>query len=97
MAGLFDNVRTVTGANGSIGVAGVQNQVVLYANIFIGLIAAISVFYIIKAGWEWMNGGEKNQAQQTMVNAVIGLIVALLAFIFVQFVVGGSTLIEGAL
>lgn len=66
------------------------------ANIVIGIIAAISVFYIIYGAWEWLNNNPE-KGQKTLVNAVIGLIIAILAFFIVQFAVGAGSFLERTL
>lgn len=70
------------------------NFLVLIANSLILLIAAISVFYVIKGAIEFMTGGEKNNATKTITNAIIGIIVAVLAFFIVQVTVGGASFLN---
>ena len=85
MAGLSDDIKNVVGANSNQGLSGISNQVGIFANILIGIIAAVSVFYIISGAFKWMQSGEK-EARPMITNAVIGLIVAILSF----FIVGSS-------
>lgn len=99
MAGLIDDVRNVVGigTNNPASSDNLTNTVTFFANFLISIIAAVSVFFIIKGAWEWINGNEKNEAQQTIINAVIGLIVAILAFFIVQFFVGSALFLNNSL
>jgi Type IV secretion system pilin len=71
-----------------------QNTLIGFANILIGLVAIISVFFIIWGAIQWMNEGAE-KGQKTVVNAVIGLVIAVLAFFIVQLATGTATFLQG--
>ena len=71
----------------------VRNTLINIANIVIGLIAIVSVFFIIWGAIQWMNEGAE-KGQKTVVNAVIGLIIAVLAFFIVQLTTGAAGFIQ---
>ena len=90
----YSAVGGVTGADtSSLNVGTITNTVANIANIIIGIIAAVSVFYIIWGAIQWMNG-KADEGQKTVVNAVIGLIVAILAFFIARFAVGAGTFLN---
>ena len=77
----------------------VNNIIKLVINIFSGIVGAISVVMIIWGGFKYItSGGESGKvssAKNTIIYAVIGLVIVVFAQIFVQFVLekitGGST------
>lgn len=62
------------------------------ANYVIGILVLIAVFYIIKAGYEFVTASgdsdKVNLARQSVMYAAIGIIIALLAKGIVNFVIG---------
>ncbi len=66
--------------------------VTIILNTVFGAIAATAVFFIIKGGIKYtVSGGDPagvKQAKETIMYAIIGLIVALLAFGAVNFITG---------
>jgi hypothetical protein len=68
----------------------VNSIITLIINIFSGIVGAISVVMIIWGGFKYItSGGESGKvtsAKNTIVYAVIGLVIVVFAQIFVQFV-----------
>lgn len=62
----------------------------IVANALIGLVVIVSVFFIIYAGWMILSGGSEGikEGQKILINAFIGLAVAILSFLIVQYLVG---------
>jgi hypothetical protein len=93
----FSRNPDVTGIDGrATDVDGVREIVIRVANILIGVIAAISVFYIIYGAVLWMNN-DAEKGRKVVVNAAIGLVIALISFLITQFVVGAGGLIGDVL
>lgn len=90
------NPGSVQTGSRSADVTSITSLVGNIANIVIGIIAAISVFYIIYGAVLWMNEGAE-KGQKVVVNAVIGLVIAILAFFIVQFAVGAGGFLNNAL
>ena len=91
------------GLNNSVtGIVGLSNQgrgdgiseasrlVGNIANILIVVLVTVSVIYIIYGAWIWINEGQQ-KAQPLIINAVVGIIVSLLAYVIVSFFLGGAT------
>jgi uncharacterized protein YqgC (DUF456 family) len=92
MAGLDVSIRSAVGiATNNPADGDLVGTIAGIANVLIGLIVIISVFFIFKGAIEWMQGNDKNEAQQTITNAVIGVIVSILAFFIVRLFTGGSS------
>lgn len=72
---------------------GVQTTAVRVINVVIGLIALVAVAVIVMAGQRFLaaagDPGKVKQAKDMVLYAVIGLVVAMLAWIIVNFVVTG--------
>lgn len=62
----------------------------IIANTIIWIMVAISVFFIIYAGWMILSGGSDGvkEGQKILTNAFIGLAVAILSFLIVRYLVG---------
>ena len=56
------------------------------ADVLFGLMVAVSVFYIIRAGWYYIQGEKVDDAKQSLLNAGIGLAIGLLAKIIPKIV-----------
>jgi hypothetical protein len=108
---VFSNVSTVTLSSqalsdrnqaativggGAEDVTTLTTVIALVANIIIGILAAVAVFYIINGAIKWMNNDPQG-GQKQVVGAGIGLVVVLCSFLVVQFAVGGGNLLGGAL
>ena len=76
-----------------VDVGTVQETLIGFANILIGLVAVVSVFFIIWGAIQWMNEGAE-KGQKTVVNAVVGLIIAVLAFFIVQLSTGAAGFLQ---
>ena len=63
------------------------------ANGLILVVAAISVIFIVYGAFLWMTKGQK-EGQGMVTNAVIGLIIAVIAFFIVQLAVGAANQIN---
>ena len=59
------------------------------ANGLIVVVVAISVIFIVYGAFLWMTKGQA-EGQKMVVNAVIGLIIAVIAFFIVQLAVGAG-------
>jgi membrane associated rhomboid family serine protease len=74
--------------------ASIRNTLINIANIIVGLVVIVSVFFIIWGAIQWMNEGAE-KGQKTVVNAVIGLIIAVLAFFIISLTTGTATFLQG--
>lgn len=63
------------------------------ANTLVLIVAAISVIFIVYGAFLWMTKGQK-EGQAMVTNAVIGLIIAVIAFFIVQLAVGAANQIS---
>ncbi len=71
--------------------SGIIKVIVNIINIALGFLGVISVIMIIYAGFKWMMAGGNEQAvtdaRKYIKNAVIGIAIILMSYIFVNFVV----------
>ena len=86
--------KSVSTINDTVGAATDLNaQVALIINILIGIIGVAAVIMLIIGGFRYVfsQGEEKSTkgAKDTILYAIIGIVVALLAFAIVNFVLGG--------
>ena len=89
----FSGLCKIRIESNSGGIVGTIIQVLLILGILIAL------FFLIYGGIKWMtSGGERakiDSARSTIINALIGLVIALCAFaiinLVIYFVIGGST------
>lgn len=69
-----------------------QNQLDTGVNIFIGIVAAIAVLFIVFAGIKYITSkgdpAATAKATKTIIYAAVGLAVCMLSFVIVQFVLG---------
>lgn len=79
--------NTVLGVSSTPTPNGVVNTISNVANALILIVAAISVIFIVYGAFIWMTKGQKD-GQSIVTNAVIGLVVAVIAFFIVQLGVG---------
>jgi hypothetical protein len=93
---LQDNLTIFGGATGLPSSAddaesGIINVIVNIINIALGFLGVIAVIMIIYAGFKWMMAGGNEQAvtdaRKYIKNAVIGIAIILMSYIFVNFVV----------
>jgi Type IV secretion system pilin len=77
----------------TVDASSLQNTLIGFANVLIGLVAIVSVFFIIWGAIQWMNEGAE-KGQKTVVNAVIGLVIAVLAFFIVQLATGAAGFLQ---
>jgi hypothetical protein len=87
-AGFFKNIFDGVGAGGLTGIAAVIAQVGFF---LVGVIAAVSVLFLILGAFDMVSDsgdGKKFANGKTRItNAIIGLVVALLAFAIVSVVI----------
>ncbi len=80
------------GGNDSLDQNNVVNIIFDIAEIFIFICAGIAVLFLVYGGFKWItdngDGNSAKQGQSIVLNAVIGLVVAGLAFLIVQVAVG---------
>lgn len=73
----------------------VNNTVALVINIFSWIVGVISVIMIIWGGFKYItSGGDSNNvtaAKNTILYAIIGLVIVALAQVIVRFVIGTAT------
>jgi hypothetical protein len=78
-------------AAGTTGLTAIQNTIATIGTFLIGIIAAISVIFLILGAYNMVsdNGDGKSFAagKSRIVNAIIGLVVALLAFAIINVVI----------
>ena len=91
---------TITGANGSndctsTGVSGFQTTVRFILNLLSAVVGVAAVFMIIWAGFRYITSGGKEEgvknAKNTIIYAIIGLIIVALAQLIVHFVLTEAT------
>lgn len=74
----------VAGATSGLSAQDPRLTVARFINVFLGILGTIFIAYIVYAGYLWMTaGGEEEkttQAKTHIRNAVIGLVIILLAF-----------------
>jgi Type IV secretion system pilin len=70
------------------GKAGIAGFILNIASIFVYIIGAISVLFLVYGGFQYVTGGEAGakSGRATITNAIIGLIVAVLAFTIVRLI-----------
>ena len=85
-----DSVKEAAGCNGTSS-DGLPNAVINIINVIIGLIGIVAVIFIIVGGVRYMtsigDAGKVKKARDTILYAVIGLIICILAFAIVNFVI----------
>jgi len=83
-------IGTETGL-GTSGDANLMQKIAGIVNIALGFVALIGVIIIIYAGFKWMtasgNDDQVKEARDNIRNAVIGIIIIMLAFVIVNFTV----------
>ena len=74
------------GPRGGVDIINILDRVV---NFILGLAGAIAVIYLIWAGIQYITGGAKGAqtAKDAIVNAIIGIVVILLAYVIVNAVI----------
>jgi len=81
---------TCTGADVSGGATGLTNLIKLVINIFSVIVGAVAVIMIIVGGFRYItSGGDSNNvsgAKNTIIYAIIGLVIVAIAQFVVQFV-----------
>ena len=88
--GVSAEVKKAAGCSGSTDIASVIQTIL---NSVIAICGIIAVIFIVIGGIKYMtssgDSGKVKQARDTILYAVIGLIVCALAFAIVNFVIGG--------
>ncbi len=87
-----NTVRNIQGEAG-VGDTSLQSYISLIINVLLGLIGVVAVIMLIYGGFRYVlsGGNEKSTsaAKDTILFAIIGIVVAVLAFAIVNFVIGG--------
>ena len=87
--GTFSGGKCTNGNGGGVTVEGTFKKVV---NVFLFLIGAIAVVMIVIGGFRYtISGGDSsavNGAKNTILYAIVGLVVAVAAYAIVNFVIG---------
>lgn len=88
-----DQIMSGAKKSGQSGGKSLTDQIKVITNILLFIIGAIAVIMIIYGGIRYViSGGDSSQvtgAKNTIIYAVVGLIVAILAYAIVNFVVSG--------
>ncbi len=89
---LQNSINNVSQGNTGTGTQSLQNYIATIINVLIGLIGTVAVIMLIIGGLRYVlsAGEEKNTkaAKDTILFAIIGIVVAILAFAIVNFVIG---------
>lgn len=104
-ANISDNLKAgsnldPTGANTDIssGSAGVTNLISSIVNIFSLIVGMVSVVMIIFGGFRYItsggDSGKVTSAKNTIIYAVIGLVIVVLAQVIVKFILDKATTIQ---
>ena len=82
--------KSVAGCPGYGTTTRAENSALSIINVALGLVAVVAVIFIIVGGVQYITSsgdtGKATKARNTILYAVIGLVVALLAFAIVNFV-----------
>lgn len=74
---------------------GLAGMITLISNSILLLVGIVAVLFLIIGGFQYISSGgnpeQVGKAKNTIFYAIIGIIVALLAYVIVQFVVGQLT------
>jgi hypothetical protein len=90
--GGLKNGANCAGQGQGLAQGSIQGYIKAIINVLLSLVGVVSVIMIIYGGFRYaLSGGDENSvkaAKDTILYAVIGLIVAILAFVIVNFVLG---------
>ncbi|MFW0862707.1 MAG: hypothetical protein ACKKL6_03955 [Candidatus Komeilibacteria bacterium] len=85
----FDYVQE--GVTGSTTSTDVENIVINFIQILLGFLGLVFVILIIWSGFQWMTAGGNStaidSAKKRIINAIIGLIIVLAAYVITDFVI----------
>ena len=91
-AQILDGLNSVNTGNGPTNLTGTDGVFTTIVNVLLFIIGAVSVIMLIYGGIRYTtSGGNANSvtaAKNTIMYAIIGLIIAIFAFAIVNFVVG---------
>ena len=89
--GVSNEVRRANGCAGAGDQASVSEVIIGIINGVVGILALVAVVFIVIGGVNYMtsagDAGKIQKAKSTILYAVIGLVIAVLAFAIVNFVV----------
>jgi Type IV secretion system pilin len=89
-AGCNTSIFTTLGIDGLTGTDGIQGAIRGAANFLVLIIASVSVIYLIFGAYKMISdsgdGAEFKKGKESVKNAIIGLIIALLAFSIISLV-----------
>ena len=89
--GVSNEVRRANGCAGAGDQATVSEVIIGIVNGFVGIMTLVAVIFIVVGGVNYMtsagDAGKIQKAKNTILYAVIGLIICVLAFAIVNFVV----------
>ncbi|MEA3304724.1 MAG: pilin [Patescibacteria group bacterium] len=60
-------------------------------NFFLSLVGIVAVLYIVYAGFQYITGADPEEAKKKITNAVIGLVVVIIAYSIVSYVTGANS------
>lgn len=87
----LDNVASNAGIQTTNGPDALPKIIGTIINVVLGFMGIVLLFYIILAGWEWMNSGGDSKgadaAKTRIKNAVIGLVIIVSAYAISSFVI----------
>ena len=85
----LDSFENVAASTDSLGVRIADIIVAVTNNILIPVAAAVTVFFVVLAGYKWISSPSivrAGEAKQALINALIGFIIVLLAVTIVQLI-----------
>lgn len=90
-SGISDEVKKANGCSGANDSVNISNVIVGIINGIVGVLGIVAAIFIVVGGVNYMTSqgdpGKTKKAKDTILYAVIGLIIAALAFAIVNFVV----------
>lgn len=88
-ANVDDNIKAASGCGGNIGE--IDNAIINVINAIMGIVAAVAVIAIVIGGIQYMTSvgdpGKVKRAKDTILYAVIGLVIVILAAVIVNVVI----------
>lgn len=93
--GVADSVREAAGCGNNTSKDGLPNAVIAIINVIISISGILAVLFIIVGGVQYMTSqgdvAKIQKAKHTILYAVIGLIIVILAFAIVNFIINKTT------
>lgn len=85
-------VKPIEGSGTGALTQSILTIIVLIINILLGIAGALAAAYLVYAGIQYIQGGKGvDTARQSIINAVTGIIIIILAFVIVNTVISVGT------